>query len=611
MKNRRSFLKAAGASIAAPAEPWDLLVYGATPGGIAAALAAAGDGARVLLAEPTGRIGGLMTCGLSHTDFRTFEGITGAYFDLSRRVAAYYASTYGRQSRQYAECMRGTQAEPKVSLLIMERMLAERPRIRIERGWRLVAAQVRAAAGGRQISGVTFEAGNGSRTVGATVYIDATYEGDLLAAAGVAFRAGRESRAEYGESLAPEQADNQLQGYNFRFAATRDPANRAAPGRPAGYRREDFAGILPLLTDGRIKRIFGYPRECVYKAQIPVLPNGKYDINDVSGGPVRLSLPGENLEWPEGDGAARRRIFDRHVLWNTGLLWFLQNDEAVPARFRDEAREWGWCKDEFTESGNLPPQLYVREARRMTGLRIFTEGDTAHAPGDARAVLHRDSIAMGDYGPNCHGTWHEGSRFGGRHSGEFYKPVPPYQIPYGTLVPREVANLLVPVAASSSHIGFCALRLEPIWMSLGQAAGHAASLSGKLGVAVQTAPVPRLQSRLWSAGAATIYMSDIPPGHPDFAAVQWWGTAGGFHGLAPMPSVAGQRGKNLIGQYFEAFPNHAADLSKPLDSATKERWTALALSLGVAAGAIPVKARTRGDWIRAMWAHKRASNPSE
>jgi hypothetical protein len=276
----------------------------------------------------------------------------------------------------------------------------------------------------------------------------------------------------------------------------------------------------------------------------------------------------------------------------------------VPAKIREEAASWGWCRDEFTDNAHLPPQIYVREARRMTGLRVFTEKDTDHAPNDVRAVLQTDSIAMGDYGPNCHGTGHEGSRFGGKHTGEFYKKVPPYQIPYGTIVPQDVENLFVPVAASSSHVGFCALRLEPIWMSLGEAAGHAAYLTRAERTIAQRVNVAKLQARLHKEGAATIYVSDVPPGHADFAAVQWWGTQGGLHGLAPKPSEPGERGENIAGQYFEAFPNHEAGLEKLLDESIRTKWMALATKLELPEGKLPAAdgKATRGEWIRAAWA---------
>lgn len=609
---RRQFLAAAATAglcsslrAAVTASP-AVLIYGATPGGIAAALAVAKSGLSVLLVEPTTRIGGLVTSGLSHTDFHSFESLTGAFLDFAQRVEAYYAKAYGKDSQQVKDSFRGTFAEPKVNLLVFEQMLAEHKTITIRKQLTLASVEVQQAGSTRRIESVTFAGADGKPvTLAARVFIDATYEGDLMAKAGVPWRAGREGQAEYGESLAPETADDQLQAYNFRFILTREPANRVLPAAPPGYRREDFLPVLAHVESGKIKKVFawGFEPGGMMKAHTPVLPNGKYDINDVSRGLVRLSLPGKNLGWPAGDAATRAKIFAEHVRDNAGLLYFLQNDSAVPAKFRDEAREWGWCKDEFTETGGLPPQLYVREARRMVGARVFVQRDNEHAPGDARAVLHRDAIAMGDYGNNCHGTAREGTRFDGRHTGEFYNPVPPYQIPYGTLLPRDVANLLVPVACSASHVGFCALRLEPIWMSLGQAAGHAAAMAVKAGIAVQKVSVPALQQRLHAERSATLYVTDVLPGHADFAAVQWWGTAGGLHGLAPMPAKPGQRGKNIHGQYFEASPGHAAELDKPLDAELAGRWRKLAAELRVPVDKLPKPdgKTTRGDWVRAAW----------
>lgn len=561
----------------------DVLVYGATPGGIAAVVAAAKSG-------------------LSHTDFHSFESLSGAFLAFAQRVEAHYAKAYGKDSQQVRDSFRGTFAEPKVNLLVFEQMLAEHKGITVRTRLALTSVAMRKGGEVSRLESATFTGADGKAvTFAARVFVDASYEGDLMAKAGVPWRAGREGRAEFGESLAPELADAQLQAYNFRFIATREATNRVTPVAPPGYRREDFLPVLAHLESGKIKRVFDYPSGCLFKAHLPVLPNGKYDINDVSRGLVRLSLPGKNLGWPDGDAATRQAIFAEHLRDNAGLLYFLQSDAAVPAKFRDEAREWGWCRDEFTETGGLPPQLYVREARRMVGARVFTQRDAEHAPGDARAVLHRDAIAMGDYGNNCHGTAREGTRFDGRHTGEFYNPVPPYQIPYGTLLPREVANLLVPVAASASHVGFCALRLEPIWMSLGQAAGHAAALAVKENCAVQRVSVPQLQRRLLADNSALIYVSDVLPGHADWAAVQWWGAHGGLHGLAPMPAKPGQRGKNLHGQYFEANPGHTVELAKPLDAALAERWRKLAAELGLDSGKFPAlnNVATRGDFIRA------------
>ncbi|MES2505367.1 MAG: FAD-dependent oxidoreductase [Verrucomicrobiota bacterium] len=577
----------------------DVCIYGATPGGVAAALAAARSGSDVVLVEPTARIGGLLTSGLSHTDFHSFESLTGSFLEFSQRVKAHYVKTYGADSDQVKASFEGTFGEPKVNLLVLQQMLKEQPRITLREKAVLVSLDIEDAA----ITQASFKSGNETLKVKAKVFIDGSYEGDLLANAGVKYHVGREGRDVYGESLAPEKGDSELQAYNFRFCATDDANNRVPIAAPKGYRREDFVAVLDFLKPGKIDRVFGYPSRCIVKAQTPALPNRKYDINDVSRGLVRLSMPGHNLGWPEGDEAVRQAIFDEHLRYNVGLLYFLINDKAVPEAIQQPTREWGWCKDEFTETGHLPPQLYVREARRMIGQHVYVQQDSEHAPGDARAKLFTDSIAMGDYGNNCHGTSHEGPQIGGKHGGEMYNPVPPYQVPYGALVAKECTNLLVPVAVSSSHVGFCALRLEPIWMSLGQASGHAAALAIQTGKPVHEVPMSTLQSRLHQDKSATIYVADVLPGHPLFEAVQWWGTAGGLHGLNPMPEKPGQRGKKLHGQYFEANPGHEADLSKPMDAYTRDLWLALTVKLGIISNELP-KAPTRSDFIQAAFSKK-------
>ncbi|MEL7337646.1 MAG: FAD-dependent oxidoreductase, partial [Planctomycetota bacterium] len=415
----------------------------------------------------------------------------------------------------------------------------------------------------------------GSTTLTADYFVDATYEGDLLAAAKLPYHIGREGRDEFGESLAPGKPDGQLQGYNFRLTMTDRKDNMAAVPRPDGYRREDYLPLLELLSSKKLKRIFGDPYRNlpggIYKRQTPKLPGGKRDINDVSRSIVRLSLPHLNNEWPEGDEKTRRRIFDLHVRHNIGMLWFLQNDEAVPEEFQREANSWGLCRDEMTATGHLPEQLYVREGRRLVGRYIFTQRDTERTPGSghARAIFHADAIAMGDYGPNCHGTDHEGPTIGGRHTGEFYQHAAPYQIPYGTILPKTVDNLAVPVACSSSHVGFCALRLEPIWMSLGQAAGEAIALAAPSQTPLHQITADAIRTRLHETRTATIYTSDVPEESQDFAAVQWWGSLGGFIALDRSPddpAEYGRRGKQRIGQYHEAFPEHAIGLDQTLDA---------------------------------------------
>ena len=187
---------------------------------------------------------------------------------------------------------------------------------------------------------------------------------------------------------------------------------------------------------------------------------------------------------------------------------------------------------------------------------------------------------------------------GGKHTGEFYKGVAPYQIPFGVIMPKKTRNLLVSTACSSSHIGFCAIRLEPIWMSLGEASGHAAILALDGGLPVQQIDVVMLQRRIWSRGGATIHVSDVLPGHPDFSTVQRWGGLGGLHGLEPASNKPGARGKHITSQYFEAFPGHEAKLDKPLEEELRKRWSILAQKHGLPV--VNEAIHTRGDWIRAI-----------
>jgi hypothetical protein len=578
----------------------DVLIYCATPAGIAAALAAAEEDRNVWLVEPTARIGGMTTHGLSHSDFHNFESLNGPFLHFSQRVLQHYRETYGEGSEQVRDCWRGTHGEPSVNLLVFRRMLAEKPSIRILMEHRLAEVTVE----GQSITALRFSRPKAAPVViTSKIVIDASYEGDLLAAAGVPYRVGREARSEYGESLAPENADDELQGYNFRLCMTQNPNNRVPIPVPENYDREDYAALVPLVEAGEFPSAFGYPgRRFMLKAHLPILPNGKHDINDVSKSLVRLSMPGRNRGYPEGDLATRRRIEQEHLDWQFGLIHFVQTDPALPEAFRKEAATWGLCRDEFTDTEHIPPQIYVREARRMVGLRVYTEADTEYAANDARARLHPDSIAVGEYSHNCHGTGHEGPKIGGKHTGEFYKGVAPYQIPYGVIVPKKTRNLLVPTACSASHVGFCAIRLEPIWMSLGGAAGHAADMALDANVPVQQVDAVSLQKRIWSHGGATIHVNDVPPGHPDFTAVQWWGGLGGLHGLESAPAKPGTRGKHIVSQYFEAFPGHAAKLDQPLDGTLRKRWDALAKKHNLS---VPAESKTRGDWIREVFALSR------
>lgn len=583
----------------------NVLVFGATPGGIAAAVSAAKAGQLVTLVEPTDRIGGLLTSGLSYTDFRSFEALTGFFLEFSQRVQTDYEHRYGVDSEQAKAAFRGTHGEPSVNLRILEAMLAEYPSITVIKEARLQSAQTSYfVQGRRRVISATFIGADGkSRKIKAKVFIDGGYEGDLMAATGENYHVGRESRRQYNEPMAGDergQADGQVQGYNLRLIMTTVEINKRQTPKPEGYDRNDFVGVLPIFECGKLTKVFSDGHDGIYRAHLPLLPNGKTDVNDTPRAPVRLSMPDINDAYPDGDTATRAEIVRQHYYYNIGLLYFLQNDPEVPRHIREDANRWAFCKDEFQKTDGIPPQLYIREARRLVGQHVFTGNDTMQSPGDARAVLHTDSIAIGDYVHNCHGTGRTGTRFDGEHSGEFYKPVQPYQIPYGVIVSTKTENLLVPVACSSSHFGFGALRLEPIWCSLGQAAGWAASQSIDMDLPVQKIDVAQLQDRLHADRSATIYVSDVPPDSPDFVAVQWFALQRGFHGLTaeqqPKP-------KSLGGQYCQAHPGHEAKLDTPLHDLLRSRWQTLTPLVDTDAP------KTRIDWISQAYMLHKSSNP--
>lgn len=575
----------------------DLLVYGSTPAGMAAAVVAARQGQKVVLIEPTKHVGGLLTGGLSFTDFRTLESVTGFFREYMSRVEEYYAQKYGTDSRQYREAFFGAHAEPHVSGLILDRLMAAEKSLRVIPEAGLLAV----TNAGRRLSVARFSKG---LEVRARFFIDATYEGDLAAMAGVPFRLGREARAEHKEihagviyfdqgRILPGSTglgDDSVQCANVRVLLTKNPANRIAIPRPSTYRREDFVHLLPYFSSGRIREVYSEDHSGILRLQ--AITNDKADMNDIKAAPVRLALPGEMQGWPAGDAATRQRIYQRHLDYAMSLLWFLQNDEAVPAAIRDKASLWGLPKDEFAASNHMPPVLYVREARRIRGRYTFTEHDTQPVAGSVRAPLHKDSIAIGDYTLNSHGHHPQGPLYPRLVEGDYNGLTVPFQIPFGVIQPQSHDNLFVPVALSASHVGYSALRLEPTWTSLGHAAGLAASLILRQG----QLSLPELQSMLHRQGQATIYLSDVPPQHPLFEAAQWAGTRGLFQHLEdPRKADLSALKKRYSLQYFYAFPAHQLNPMAALEPGLLGEWRKMLPCAATAGGA------TRGEFLAAAY----------
>ncbi|MFB6295568.1 MAG: FAD-dependent oxidoreductase [Halobacteriales archaeon] len=559
----------------------DLLVYGATPGGIATAVRAGREGLDVTLVTIRTRVGGMMAGGLSWTDSTVDGPRTPLLSAFTGRVREHYESTYGADSEQYENCGDGWLFEPHVAEAVFEDLLAEAgvdvaftyaPRT-VERDGRRIEAVTfeRITAGGpdahreRKTRETETDAA-GTLAVTADAFADATYEGDLYAAAGCAYRVGRESREAFGEQYAGRlysekgtrlfpgstgAGDDAVQSYDYRLCLTKDASNRRPVPKPDGYDREEFLPVVedpPELHDappdgnGIPAARESEPMPCHLKSELVVqtvsemrekglealmlrgpLPNEKRDLNTAD-------LPGAADDYPEADWERRREIERRHRDHVLGLLYFVQNDEAVPEDLRELFGRWGLPRDEFEEADGVPFQIYVREARRLAGRETFTEHDAREAEGLGRAPVHADAIAITEYPMDSHDC-RPLRRPGSLAEGHFFLPeiTVPGQVPYSCLLPREVDNLLVPVACSATHVGYGTIRLEPTWLQIGEAAGFAAALAADRGVPPADLDVYALQSTLAEAGSRLTHFGDAEPGpdHQD-AAVQFCGTKGFF-----------------------------------------------------------------------------------
>jgi FAD-dependent oxidoreductase family protein len=490
------------------AEPYDIVVYGGTSAGVAAAVQAVRMGKSVVLIEPGRHLGGLTTGGLGATDIGNKEAIGGIAREFYRRLGRHYGT---------AEAWT---FEPHVAETVLGAMLKE-ARVPVVLGERLDLEQGVRKEGGR-IAAIVMESG---RPFAGHVFIDATYEGDLMAKAGVAYHVGRESNATYAETLNGVQTrmaryhqfkvpidpymvagdpgsgllpgihaggpgeegsgDRRIQAYNFRMCLTNAPAGRMPFPQPDGYNPLRYELLLRYLKAGHWT-VFGLSTP---------MPNQKTDTNNK--GAFATDNIGMNYDYPEGDYATRQRIIDEHTCYQQGLMWFLANDPRVPEKVRKEVGQWGLPRDEFTDNGGWPQQLYIREARRMISDYVLTQHD---CQGRKKA---EDPVGLAAYTMDSHHV----QRYvqDGRVLNEGDVEVggfPPYPIAYRSIRPRrsECTNLLVPVCLSASHIAFGSIRMEPVFMILGQSAATAAAMAIDTNAAVQEVNVTDLMRRLQRDG---------------------------------------------------------------------------------------------------------------
>jgi hypothetical protein len=531
-----------------PTHQADVVILGGNPGGIGAALAAARRGRKTIMIEPSPYIGGLMASGLGVTDIRSLNAAGSVFREFASYVVQHYADTYGPDSEQVVHCREGLRFEPSVAKSIFKRMIEAEPLLTTLTSRELVSVEKE----GDALTSITVRPIEGGKeeVYKAQLFVDATYEGDLAAMAGVPYSLGRESRDEWNEEYAgvlyqnfrtkevlagsTGLGDDRIQAYNFRLCLTKNKDNQVPFRKPASYNREDYVSLIEDVAEGRVK---GFSDVC----NTVMIPNGKTDTNNHHYCLCSTDLPEENREYPEGSRKVRERIIKRHREYIQGLLWFLQNDEELPDWFKEDSRQWGYAADEFEDTDHFPPQLYVREARRIHGEYVFTENDARIAPGLDRSPIHYDSIASGDYGIDSHAT-RKREPIGQNIALEGFMAVGfltgIYQVPYGIIVPQRIDRLLVPVAVSATHMGLGTIRMEPCWMQIGYAAGVAADVSIRTGRHVRDISVDKLQDELLKDNQVITYLQDVPWGTETSRAVQYFGAKGFFKGYDALPDVA-------------------------------------------------------------------------
>ena len=526
---RLATLLIALSSIAHGATEADVIVYGATPGGFCAAIAAAREGVSVILLEPTTHVGGVNTGGLCFSDSnQTLRStVMGLFDEWHTRIEADYVNRGVTLPYKVSEKDHTPWTyEPHVAAKITKAMLDEA-------GVTVLTKQVLRSVtkNGTSISKLI----TSSAEFEAEVFIDGSYEGDLMAAADVSWTIGREGRKEFGESLAgkqypkkkmemsglgthgnllplvttsdagpQDQGDKNVMVYSFRLCVTKDPANRVLFPQPANYDSARFEVV---------RRYLAQEKQITLPWDLYPLPGNKFDANNGIWKQFSMGLVGACNGWSEAEEGDRAKIWEEHRQYTLELHHFLSNDSAVPAAIRDEFKQMGLCRDEFPDSDHWSPQLYVREGRRMIGEYVVSQKDIMVQPQKEEAIIV-SSFPIDSHDCQRIGTAdfviNEGTimpvRMAGRKHGY------PYHIPYGAITPKsaECTNLLVPIALSATHVGFSSIRVEPTWMILGQSAGIAAALSAKQNVEVQKLPYKALRERL-IAQKQVLEIPELPP----------------------------------------------------------------------------------------------------
>ena len=518
----------------------DVIIYGGTSAAVIAAVQMVNMGRSVIVVSPDRHLGGLSSSGLGFTDTGDKAVIGGLARDFYHRLYLHYQEddAWKWQKRsEYGNVGQGSVAidgnlrtmwifEPSVAEQVFEELIREHS-VPVYREELLDRSSGVETEEGTIISISTL---SGKKFSG-KIFIDATYEGDLMASAGVDYHTGREARDVYGEQwngvqtgvlhhahyfksdISPYRipgdptsgvlpriskedpgsygsGDKRIQAYCFRMCLTDVPGNRVEITRPEGYDSTQYELLVRVFESGW-REVFN---------KFDPIPNGKTDVNNH--GPFSFDNIGMNYGYPEGSYEERKEIIQEHTLYQKGLLWFLKSDPRVPEEVRKEMSEWGFARDEFADNGYWPHQIYVREARRMVGTFVMTENEVL---GKSPVI---QSIGMGSYTMDSHNTQRYITPEGYvQNEGDIGVSTPPYMIEMGCILPKmdECSNLLVPVCLSCSHIAFGSIRMEPVFMILGQSAAILAGLAIESEKKVHEIPYNAVRKRLLEDGQVLEY----------------------------------------------------------------------------------------------------------
>lgn len=607
-------------SFAQTTQTVDICVYGGNSAGVIAAYTAKKAGKSVVIIEPGERLGGLSSGGLGYTDIGNKYAVTGLALDFYRRIGRHYGkfeawifepSVAEQTFQQYIK-------EAKVPVIYTSALYE----VKKEGG------EIREI----EVNDPLAPAPQKRKTVKAKMFIDCTYEGDLMAKAGVKYFVGREANSMYSETYNGVQllekhqfpdgidpykepgkpasglvwgispaalaergsGDKMVQAYNFRICLTNDPKNMVPITQPEGYDASKYELLLRLLAKKPVGDLWGF-------LKFDLMPNHKTDINNNNA--FSTDMIGMNYDYPEADYATRRKIIAEHEAYNKGLLYFIGHDPRMPEHLRNMMLKWGYPKDEYVKTGHWSPQMYVREARRMIGQYVMTQANCV-----GKEVV-KDGVGMAAYTMDSHNTQRIVVNGMVKNEGDVQiGGFGPYPIAYRSIVPKpeECKNLLVPVCLSATHIAYGSIRMEPVFMVLGQSAALAASMAIDGKQSIQDVDIQKLQARLKSDPLANGATAEVVVDNDDkehVATTGDWKVQHNGYGASMLttqdaaatitfkPAIQ-KAGNYEVYVYLPKVKDIAQEIKLEVFDGTKKHTTA------IQPAAIQVAGQTSGEWVK-------------